>query len=227
MTEPLASHFFSTGMLCASRCGRVLVRAAVLAMLCTVPLACGKKETSVSKVNVPVTDSRVSDAELDRQINQVLATPERSQANVSQYTLAEEAESILDRHPGMKAADLLNLPEVNASLKVGLTKLSEDKKLQGQINSSVELAARMKGLEGTPGSVGLDLNTDNYTRDQKSRMLQAVLSEDPRQIVNFVIGEVGEAVPELTYGGAERASNGVAIKENAPPSQPPPPPQED
>jgi len=48
-------------------------------------------------------------------------------------------------------------------------------------------------------------------------MLQAVMSEDPRQIVRFITEEVGEAAPELTLGGADRASNGVAIKQIPPP----------
>lgn len=231
MIEPLASHLSPPVMPCASRRGGLLVRAAVLATLSVTALACGKKETpaqDAAPAKASAQESRLSDAELDREISQVLEAPVQPQSNpVPNLSLADEAESILDRHPDLKATDLLNLPEVNESLKAGLTKLGQDKKLQGQINSSVELAAQMKGLEGKPGSVGLDLNTDNYTRDQKSRMLQAVLSEDPRQIVNFVVGEVGEAAPELSYGGADRASNGVAIKEITPPSKPGPAAQDD
>ena len=133
--------------------------------------------------------------------------------------LADQAEDLLDRYPNKTAPDLLNIPEVNESLKIALTRLGEDKSLQNKINSTVELAAQMKGLEGTPGSVGLDLDTKNYNREQKSRMLQAVLSEDPTRIVDFVVGEIGEAAPELSLGGLDRASNGVAIKENQPPAK--------
>jgi hypothetical protein len=49
-------------------------------------------------------------------------------------------------------------------------------------------------------------------------MVQAVISEDPKQIVRFLTEEIGEAVPELTLGGADRASNGVKIKETPAPA---------
>lgn len=86
----------------------------------------------------------------------------------------------------------------------------------------------MKGLEGTPGLVGLDLDTKNYNRDQ-FRMLQAALSKDPKRIVGFLVEEIGEAAGTC-YGGKDRASNGIAIKEkpvsgeitrSAPTSSPP------
>jgi hypothetical protein len=66
--------------------------------------------------------------------------------------------------------------------------------------------------------VGLDLDIKGYDRSRKSRMIQAVMSEDPKQIVRFLTEEIGEATAELTYGGAQRASNGVAIKETPPPN---------
>jgi hypothetical protein len=33
----------------------------------------------------------------------------------------------------------------------------------------------------------------------------------PKNIVNFLEGEIGEAVPDIAYGGVERAPNGVSI----------------
>jgi hypothetical protein len=45
-------------------------------------------------------------------------------------------------------------------------------------------------------------------------MLQAALSEDPQQLVAFLVGEIGEAAPDLSFGGMERAPNGVSIVPN-------------
>ena len=183
-------------------------------------VSCGKKETAQAPVAAPAPKPAVvSDAKIEAELAQALAEDPKNAAAAENEALADEAESILDKYPNKPATDLLNLPEVNESLKVALTKLGQDKGLQNQINSTVELAAKMKGLEGTPGSVGLDLDTQNYNRDQKSRMLQAVLSKDPKRIVSFLVGEIGEAAPELSYGGKDRASNGIAIKENQPPAK--------
>lgn len=194
------------------------LRSLVLLCFAVGLVSCGKTETAKTAPPVLSTSKEtpgVTDAQMDETITEALEpTPGKRRD-----ALADEAESILDKYPNKLAADLLNLPEVNESLKVALTKLGQDKGLQNQINSTVELAAKMKGLEGTPGSVGLDLDTKNYNRDQKSRMLQAVLSKDPKRIVNFLVEEIGEAAPELSYGGKDRASNGIAIKENQPPAK--------
>lgn len=191
------------------------------AVLISLTVSCGKKPEAPKAGEAPpappkaATTTSVSDSHLDSLITEALEPLPDQRQNA----LAEEAESIIDKYPNKTAADLLNVPEVNESLKVALTKLGQDKKLQNQINSTVELAARMKGLEGTPGSVGLDLQVQGYDRPRTSRMLQAVLSEDPKRIVRFIAEEVGEATPELSYGGVYRASNGVAIKENPPPAK--------
>ncbi|SKA96806.1 hypothetical protein SAMN02745166_02470 [Prosthecobacter debontii] len=193
----------------------------VAAVLISFSISCGKKpEVSKSTEASPaqpkaVTTTSVSDTHLDSLITDALEPLPAERQNA----LADEAESIIDKYPNKTAADLLNVPEVNESLKVALTKLGQDKKLLGQINSTVELAARMQGLEAKPGSVGLDLQVQNYDRPRTSRMLQAVLSEDPKRIVGFLVEEIGEATPELTYDGVYRASNGVAIKENPPPAK--------
>lgn len=192
-----------------------------MVVLCLSITACGRKEAPKSSTEAP-TPAAVSDAKIDAAITEALAPSESSAPSASdvQAGLEAQAEDIIAKYPNKNAADLLNVPEVNEALKAGLTKLSQDKKLQEQINSSVALAAKMKGLSGVPGTVGLDLDVKGYDHARKSRMVQAVMSEDPKQIVRFLTEEIGEATPELSYGGAERASNGVAIKQTAPSSPP-------
>lgn len=194
-----------------------------LACLAALTLAsCGQKEPTTAPVPEvsPKPAAAVSEAQIEAELTRAFAEAPAPQTTSSENdALSDEAEDILDQHPNKSAVDLLHIPEVEQSLKTALTRLGQDKKLQGQINSTVELAAKMKGLDGTPGSVGLDLDTKNYNREQKSRLLQAVLSEDPKRIVDFLVGEIGEAAPELSFGGKDRASNGIAIKENTPPAK--------
>ena len=187
--------------------------------LCLSLTSCGKKETPKPTAEAPKPPA-VSDAKIDAAIADALAPSEPSAPTKSdvQAGLEAQAEDILAKYPNKNAQDLLNVPEVNEALKVGLTKLSKDKKLQDQINNSVALAAKMKGLSGEPGTVGLDLDLKGYDHSRKSRMVQAVISEDPKQIVRFLTEEIGEAAPELSFGGADRASNGVAIKETPAPA---------
>lgn len=207
----------------ASRCSgssQACKRVCAALMSVTLLASCGKPEPArpVSAPAKPQAEP-VSQAKVEAELMQALAEDPKKEASEGNEALADEAEDILAKYPGKNAAELLNVPEVNESLKVALTRLSQDKGLQNQINSTVELAARLKGLEGTPGSVGLDLDVKNYDSARKSRMLQAVLSEDPKRIVGFLVEEIGEAAPELSYGGVQRASNGVAIKENQPAAQ--------
>lgn len=187
--------------------------------LCFSLASCGKKEAPKTTVEAPK-PTAVSDAKIDAAIADALTPSEPSAPTKSdvQAGLEAQAEDILAKYPNKNAQDLLNVPEVNEALKVGLTKLSKDKKLQDQINNSAVMVAKMKGLSGEPGTVGLDFDLKSYDHDRKSRMVQAVISEDPKQIVRFITEEVGEASPELSFGGAERASNGVAIKETPPPT---------
>lgn len=195
------------------------------ALVITLLVSCGQKETVQAPApEVSPKPAAVSEAQIEAELNRAFAeepAPRMADTDTGsdRDALADEAEDILDQYPNKNVTDLLNVPEVNASLKIAITGLAEDKGLQNKINSTVELAAQMKGLEGTPGSVGLDLDTKNYNREQKSRLLQAVLSEDPKRIVDFLVGEIGEAAPELSFGGLDRASNGVAIKENQPPAK--------
>lgn len=189
--------------------------------LCLSLASCGKEESAKPAADAPK-PAAVSDAKIDAAIADALTSSEPSAPTKADVEagLEAQAEDLLSKYPNKNAAELLNVPEVNEALKAGLTKLGQDKKLQEQINNSVALAARMKGLSGEPGKVGLDLDIKGYDRSRKSRMLQAVMSEDPKLIVRFLTEEIGEATPELSYGGADRASNGVAIKETTPPSQP-------
>ncbi|HRJ07298.1 MAG TPA: hypothetical protein PK490_04255 [Prosthecobacter sp.] len=193
----------------------------LLALLASfVLVSCGKQEAAKHAVEAPKPAATspapvISDSRLDAEISQAL-TPTAAERDEG---LADLAEDILDKYPNKNVTELLNVPEVNESLKVALTKLSENKALQNQINGTVALAAQMQGLNGEPGSTRLDLDTSNYDHARKSRLLQVVLSEDPRRIAGFIAQEIGEAVPELTFEGVDRASNGVAIRENAPPQK--------
>lgn len=186
--------------------------AALLLAACEKAPEVAKPAAAESPKAAVVTESRIDSA-----IAEAL-TPETPKES----PLANEARDILARYPTKNAEELLNVPEVNEKLRIALTKLSQDKALLARINSSVDLAAQITGLEGPPGSMKLDLDMKTYDQARTSRMLQAVISEDPRQIVGFLVGEIGEAAPDLSYGGMERAPNGVAIVPNpvAPPATP-------
>ncbi len=177
--------------------------------------AAAKPATEQAAQPTAVATPALSELQLESEIGRALA-PTRAERAAE---LADRAEAVLDQYPDKNVTELLNTPEVNASLKVALTKLAANKPLQDQINNTVALAAQMQGLSGTPGSSRLDLDTSHYDRGRTSRLLQAVLSEDPKRLAGFVAEEIGEAVPELSFEGAERASNGVAIKENPPPAK--------
>ncbi|TDU71019.1 hypothetical protein EI77_02137 [Prosthecobacter fusiformis] len=191
-----------------------------MAVVLTLLVSCGQKKT----VQVPTPPPSpkpvvVSEAQIEAELNKALAEDPRDTQAIRNDELADEADDIIAQYPDKNAADLLNTPEVKPSLMKALEKLGQDKALQGKINSTVELAAQMQGLSGEPGSVRLDMDISKYDDQRKSHLLQAVLSEDPKRIVGFLVEEIGEATPELSYGGVERASNGVAIKENQPPAK--------
>ena len=161
----------------------------------------------------------ISDAKIDVEIDKALATTHSPLSSVTtpESDLTAEAEDILARYPGKNAVELLNVPEVNEKLRNGLKKLGENPALGKQIESTVQLAAKLKGLEGAQGSARLDLDIKSYDKARTTRMLETVLSEDPKRIVGFLVEEIGEATPELSLGGAQRASNGIAIESNPPP----------
>lgn len=173
--------------------------------------SCGKEEAPATPA-APAAAATASPAvaiNVESEIANALSGQAPAPASVPQ--LQQEAEAILDKYPAYNAADLLNVPEVQPKLRNLLAKLAQDKALQARINSSVDLAAQFKGLEG---AAKLDLDMKGYSRARSSRMLQAALSEDPQQLVAFLVGEIGEATPDLSYGGQERAPNGVSIVPN-------------
>jgi hypothetical protein len=135
--------------------------------------------------------------------------------------LADWVDDIRRRHPNKGAVALLNVPEVNEKLVEALKELSQNPKLRSQIDSTVDVAAAFIGLDGPPGSYRLDLKMDNYTSERTDRMLEAVLTGRAEPVVDFVIGEIGEAAPDLSYGSAQRAPNGVAIGVNPQPAADP------
>jgi len=188
--------------------------------MCFGTTACGKKEAvkSTAEATQPMA---VSDVKMDALVADALTPEAPAAASTSDIRdgLEAQAEDILSKYPSKNGQDLLGVPELQEALKAGLTKLSKDKSLQSQINQSVSLAAKMQGLSGELGTVGLDLDLKSYDRARKSRMVQAVISEDPKQIVRFLTEEIGEAAPELSFGGASRASNGVALKETPLPAK--------
>ncbi len=170
--------------------------------------SCGKEPEAAKPAALK--PAAVSNARLDAAIADALSSP--APAPASPADLAIEANSILTKYPGKNAAELLGVPEVSEKLRSALTKLSQDKELQARINSSVDLAAQIKGLEG---AAKLDLDMKGYDKPRTSRMLQSVLSEDPKQLVAFLVDEIGEAAPDISYGGKDRAPNGVSIVPNS------------
>ncbi len=181
--------------------------------------SCGKKTGEPAKAaEKPAAPQAapVSNTRIESEITSALSGTAPAPVTASASELQREAEGIIAKYPGKTAADLLNVPEVNTRLRNLLGKLAQDKALQQRINSSVDLAAQIKGLEG---AAKLDLDIKGYDKARTSRMLQATLSEDPNQLVAFLVGEIGEAAPDLSLGGMERAPNGVSIVPN--PTAPP------
>lgn len=172
-------------------------------------VSCGKKAAEPAKASSAPTSTQravVSNTRIESEITQALSGT--APAPVTARDLQREAEDIIAKYPGKTAADLLNVPEVSTKLRSLLGKLAQDKALQQRIHGSVDLAAQIQGLEG---AAKLDLDIGNYDRARTVRMLQVALSDDPRQLVAFLVGEIGEAAPDLSFGGMERAPNGVAI----------------
>lgn len=184
--------------------------------------ACGKS-TPESTTTAPASAAApaVSETRIESEIANALSGTAPAPLPLSAGELEREAETILDKYPAKNAADLLNVPEVTPRLRILLGKLAQDKELQARINSSVDLAAQIAGFEG---SAKLDLDMKGYNRARSSRMLQAALSEDPKQLVAFLVGEIGEATPDISYGGAQRAPNGVSLVPNPSAATPAVPP---
>ena len=193
----------------------------LLIMTALMLASCGKTPAA-AKTTTPAAPkpAAVVDARIEAEISSAL-TP-ATIVSPADEALKSEADSIIAHYPGKNATELLNTPEVKDKLAAAMKKLSADPVLTQRVNSTVDLAAQIKGLDG---AAKLDLDMKGYDQARTSRMLQSVLSEDPQQIVNFLVSEIGEAAPDLSYGGLERAPNGVAIVPNtlpAPAAAPPP-----
>ncbi|MFC5457911.1 hypothetical protein [Prosthecobacter fluviatilis] len=180
-------------------------------------VSCGKSPGTAKapeKAAAPKT-AAASDAKIEAEISSALTTKQEKPAAPAENALKNEADDIISRYPGKTATELLNTPEVKDKLAAAMKKLSADPVLLKRVNSTVDLAAQIKGLEG---SAKLDLDMKGYDQARTSRMLQSVLSEEPQRIVDFLVSEIGEATPDLSYGGLERAPNGVAIVPNTLPA---------
>jgi len=190
--------------------------------------SCGKEEpTKKSAPEAKPAAAKVSDTELDAHIAAALTPPPPEPiADTARDAFAEEAERIMDMYPEKNAQELLNVPEVNAKLANAIKKLAADKALQEYINSSVDIAAQISGLEGGPGTYGLNLDLKVYDAKRTSRMLQNVLTEDPRRLVDFLAQEIGEAAVDLSYGGVSKSPNGISlVPKNPPPAAATKPPE--
>ncbi|MCF7785187.1 MAG: hypothetical protein K9N47_03640 [Prosthecobacter sp.] len=185
--------------------------------------SCGKSPEAAKTTAAPK-PAAVPDARLEAEISSALTPAPETNAPPADNALKSEADSIIAQYPGKTATELLNTPEVKDKLAVAMKKLSADPVLLKRVNSTVDLAAQIKGLEG---AAKLDLDMKGYDQARTSRMLQSVLSEEPQRIVDFLVSEIGEASPDLSYGGLERAPNGVAILPNTIPSPAAAPPPEE
>jgi hypothetical protein len=141
---------------------------------------------------------------------------------IAMTPLEEQAQRIMGLYPEKNAQELLNVPEVNPALVKVLKGLAADPKLQAYMNSSVDLAAKFKGLDGPPGSYQLKLDLTVYNDSRTQRMLAAVVSEEPGQVVEFLVEELGEAAFDFTFTGADQTSNGISLTPAPVPLQAPP-----
>lgn len=178
--------------------------------------SCGKSPEAAKVATAPEAPKPavVSDSKIEAEISNAL-TPPATPVSAADEALKSEADSIISQYPGKTATELLNTPEVKDKLAVAMKKLGNDPVLLKRVNSTVDLAAQIKGLDG---AAKLDLDMKGYDQARTSRMLQSVLSEEPQRIVDFLVSEIGEAAPDLSYGGQERAPNGVAIVPNTLPA---------
>ena len=186
----------------------------LLIMTALILASCGKTPAA-AKTATPVAPkpAAIPEARIEAEISSAL-TPATA-VSTANDPLKNEADSIIAHYPGKTATELLNTPEVKDKLAVAMKKLAADPVLTKRVNSTVDLAAQIKGLDG---AAKLDLDMKGYDQARTSRMLQSVLSEEPQRIVDFLVSEIGEAAPDLSYGGLERAPNGVAIVPNTLPA---------
>lgn len=216
--QPQDQPMKNRSLLKAVACG-LLAGAGILGLA-----ACGKSESGVKPVAAPVADKPkvASAAKAEADLTQALSMIEPEPVKeTSTSDLEEEALRVMNLYPDKDAQELLSVPEVNPSLVKALQGLGADPQLQAYMNSSVDLAAKFKGLDGPPGSYKLNLDVSVYNDNRTQRMLAAVMSEKPSQLVQFLVEELGEASFEFTFTGADKTSNGISLDPApAPPSAP-------
>jgi hypothetical protein len=177
-------------------------------------VSCGKPATEAKPEAAPLTEKPKTEPEgkADVNLTEALAMIEPELVKETPVSeLEEEALRVMNLYPDKNAEELLNVPEVNPSLVKALQGLGADPQLQAYMNSSVDLAAKFKGLDGPPGSYKLNLDVKVYNDGRTQRMLAAVLSEKARQVVQFLVEELGEASFEFTFTGADKTSNGISL----------------
>jgi hypothetical protein len=179
--------------------------------------SCGKPKPAPSSAAHPSSAPKVSDAKVEAEMFQTMAEP---QPESSADPVDEKVADIRSRYPGKNAKELLETPEVKAKLGEVLKELSQRKDLQDKLNSTVAAAASFKGLDPTPGRHAFKLDVTGYSDARTDHMLRAVMSGRAANVVDFLVGEVGEATPELTLGGVEKSANGISIDAVTPPPKP-------
>ena len=97
-------------------------------------------------------------------------------------------------HPFSTATQLFKVPQFTAPLTSLLKDTARDPKLVDRILSSGKMAAESKPFAGTPK---LDLRIDHSTPALTDGLLAAVLSGEPAQLVDFVLGGVENATVEF------------------------------
>jgi len=186
----------------------------LMALLALLTLSCGRQGDPAPAATAPALPPGPSPE---------LATPETSadplpfdplSAPADYADQSGQAAQIMVRYPDLNAQELLNTPEVNPHLANALRGIAEDQELQDYINSTVETASKFQGLDAIPGTVKLNLDLTVYDDTRTQRMLAAVLTGEPRPVVNFLIDELDEASYEFIINEEEleTSSNGISFE---------------
>lgn len=139
------------------------------------------------------------------------ATKEAQSTPAVENDIAAEVTALRDKYPFKNAEELLQVPEVKEKLEEMGREMAAHAEFQKRVDQTVNLAASLIGLDGSPDSLKLNMDFTVYSDARTNRMLSAILPGKPQPWVDFVIGEVGEAVPDLSYGGLQKSNNGVSI----------------
>lgn len=182
--------------------------------------ACGKTETAKAPPPALKPTPAISDAKLDAEITQALTPSAPEPEADASDSLADEVTDLRRRHPGKNAQQLLEVPEVKEKLGECLKELMARKDLQNRINASVAAAASLKGLDTAPGTHAFKMDLSGYSDQRTDQLLRSVMSGSATRVVDFLVGEVGEAVPDLSLGGLSKSFNGISIDPVPPPQKP-------